>query len=93
LINIKYITFCRQKLYKDYKHPEDPRQPKLDRYYAKKDESGIHMYGKGSAQQRKLEHCVLKLIVDCSLPMSIVEHPTFREMVKALDPRFNPMSR
>lgn len=44
-------------------------------------------YPKDSLKYKKLNKAVLDCVIDCNLPLSIVDHPTFLAMLHAFDPR------
>jgi hypothetical protein len=51
-------------------------------------------YDPASARQQLLSRSLVdNLIIDCCLPLSIVENESFRTFMHSLDPKFRPPSR
>jgi hypothetical protein len=55
---------------------------------------GGSFYGSNSARQKAItSSLVSNLIVSCALPVSIVDHPSFRAFLSELDPKYVPPCR
>lgn len=67
----------------------DPTQPPISVFA-----SSVQLYSPNSPRQQAITRSILQdLIVGCSLPLSIVENPYFRNFLNVLDSRYTPVSR
>lgn len=54
----------------------------------------IQLYNPSHPRQQAITEAVIQdLIIDCSLPLSLVEKSSFRHFMSVLDPKYNPVSR
>lgn len=44
-------------------------------------------------QKQIAQAIVDNLVIDCSFPLSVVEHASFKMFMKVVEPRFTPISR
>ena len=66
-------------------------QSSLESFCVKSD--NVH-YGSASVRQKSLiQSLVSNLIVQCALPISVVDHPAFRAFLSDMDPKFAPPAR
>ena len=57
-------------------------------------DTGVHQYSSTHPQQKALTNAILSdLVIDCNLPLSIIEHPSFRHFMKVADSKYNPVCR
>lgn len=55
---------------------------------------GVQAYHQGHPRQRLItESIVNDLIIGCNLPLSLIEHPNFRNFLSVAEERYNPVSR
>lgn len=50
-------------------------------------------YGNQNARQKQLSESLVSFIVNCSLPLSLVDNPEFRRFLNDMDPKFTPPCR
>jgi hypothetical protein len=56
--------------------------------------SSLKNYDRNSSRQRAITQSLIQdLIIGCSLPLSIVENPHFRNFLRVLDGRYTPVAR
>lgn len=85
------ICYCCLKMYNEFETRTDKRQmSKLQFCEAKRTRVP---YPSKSTNQRRIASSFVRMIVECSLPISLVEQTSFRQPIEMLDPRFNHMSR
>lgn len=83
----KHPTVYRE--YRDSRGLNDGSQSSIANFFG-----ATTTYGPLSARHQLLSISLVKnLIIDCSLPLSIVENESFQKFVTALDPKFKPPSR
>jgi len=82
-------------IYKDYNESKtltDERQSSLSNFFF--ETSNAARYDPASARQKLLSRSLVdNLIIDCCLPLSIVDNESFRKFLHSLDPKFRPPSR
>lgn len=68
----------------------DSSQPAISQFIT----SSKQHYTSGHPQQNAITRSILSdLVIDCNLPLSIIEHPGFRRFMSVVDTRYNLVSR
>uniref|UniRef100_A0A673CRU7 HAT C-terminal dimerisation domain-containing protein n=1 Tax=Sphaeramia orbicularis TaxID=375764 RepID=A0A673CRU7_9TELE len=68
----------------------DSSQPQISQFIT----SNKQHYSTSHPQQNAITRSILlDLVIDCNLPLSIIEHPSFRRFMSVVDTRYNPVSR
>ncbi|XP_060753962.1 uncharacterized protein LOC132864530 [Neoarius graeffei] len=68
----------------------DSSQPPISQFIT----SNKQHYTSSHPQQNAITRSILSdLVIDCNLPLSIIEHPSFRRFMSIVDTRYNPVSR
>ena len=81
--------------YEEYLHSkaaptQDSSQPQISQFVR----SSKQQYTSSHPQQNAITRSVLSdLVIDCNLPLSIIEHPSFRRFLSVVDTRYSPVSR
>ena len=81
--------------YEEYLHSkaaptQDSSQPQISQFVT----SSKQQYTSSHPQQNAITRSVLSdLVIDCNLPLSIIEHPSFRRFLSVVDTRYSPVSR
>lgn len=85
--------FDRYQQYLKSKVPEADRgQSSLP--YSRVTNSSDQKYGFGHSQQRAITDAIISdLIINCSMPLSIVENVNFRHFLEVVDSRYSPICR
>lgn len=65
-----------------------PSQKKLTGFF-----QAAEQFKPRDARQSTIRKAIVKTVIDCSLPLVIVEHPTFQELIRTCEPKYNPISR
>jgi hypothetical protein len=81
--------------YEEYLHSkaaptQDSSQPQISQFVT----SSKQQYTSSHPQQNAITRSVLSdLVIVCNLPLSIIEHPSFRRFLSVVDTRYSPVSR
>ncbi|KAE8281748.1 hypothetical protein D5F01_LYC19131 [Larimichthys crocea] len=68
----------------------DSSQPAISQFIT----TSKQHYTSGHPQHNAITWSILSdLVIDCNLPLSIIEHPGFRRFMSVVDTRYNPVSR
>lgn len=68
----------------------EPQQPSISQFLDKR----VGHYSMSHPQQKAITNAILSdLIIDCNLPLSIVENQSFRHFLTVLDSKYNPVCR
>uniref|UniRef100_A0AAY3ZWF3 HAT C-terminal dimerisation domain-containing protein n=1 Tax=Denticeps clupeoides TaxID=299321 RepID=A0AAY3ZWF3_9TELE len=66
----------------------EPRQPSISQFL----DNRVRHYSMSHPQQKAITNAILSdLIIDCNLPLSIVENKSFRHFLTVLDSKYNPV--
>lgn len=56
--------------------------------------TNVECYGRGHPKQKAITEAMLSdLVVDCNLPLSLVEHSSFRHFLMVMDSKYTPVCR
>ena len=90
------VFLCRHAEYRSqYKtHSSDVSQKTVVSYLSTNTSDGTDKYGVHHPQQKAITMAIIDdLIVQCNLPLSIVEHPNFRHFMSVVDSKYVPVAR
>lgn len=87
LLSYRYDEYMRSKGITD---DPDPQQPSVSQFL----DIRVGQYSMNHPQQKAITNGILeKLVIECNMPMSVVEHKSFRDFMKIVDPKYNPVCR
>lgn len=90
------VFLCRHAEYRSqYRtHSSDVSQKTVVSYLSTNTSDGTDKYGVHHPQQKAITMAIIDdLIVQCNLPLSIVEHPNFRHFMSVVDSKYVPVTR
>lgn len=68
----------------------DPQQPSVSQFM----ETRVGQYSAGHPQQKAITNSILSdLVIDCNLPLSVVENKSFRHFLSVVDHKYTPVCR
>ncbi|CAB1457883.1 unnamed protein product [Pleuronectes platessa] len=83
-----------KKRYEEYIHTKDTldlKQPSINQFIESR---SVPLYNCNHPQQKAITHSILSdLIINCNMPLSIVEHQSFHQFLSIVDNKYSPVSR
>uniref|UniRef100_A0A3Q1BM98 BED-type domain-containing protein n=1 Tax=Amphiprion ocellaris TaxID=80972 RepID=A0A3Q1BM98_AMPOC len=68
----------------------EPQQPSVSQFL----DICVGQYSMNHPQQKAITNGILeKLVIECNMPLSVVEHKSFRDFLKIVDPKYNSVCR
>lgn len=84
------LCAIRYAAYKLSKSTPSTSQPPISQFM----NSGVQHYSSTHPQQKAITNAILSdLVIDCNLPLSIVEHDSFWHFMRLVDGKYNPVCR
>ena len=85
------IASCRYEEYQTTRTiTNEPQQPTISQFL----DIRVGHYSASHPQQKAITNAILSdLIIDCNLPLSIVENKSFRHFLTVLDSKYSPVCR
>lgn len=69
---------------------DEPQQPSISQFL----DTRVGHYSTSHPQQKAISNAILSdLIIDCNVPLSIVENKSFRHFLAVLDSKYTPVCR
>jgi len=93
----RHLKRIHKETYERYQHDvhapaRGPLQSSLDSFVSSN--QGSTLYGSANPQQKLLmSSLVMDVIVNCGMPISVVDNTYFRSFLKKMDPKFTPPCR
>uniref|UniRef100_A0A3P8TSA9 HAT C-terminal dimerisation domain-containing protein n=1 Tax=Amphiprion percula TaxID=161767 RepID=A0A3P8TSA9_AMPPE len=87
LLSYRYDEYMMSK---GITNEPEPQQPSVSQFL----DICVGQYSMNHPQQKAITNGILeKLVIVCNMPLSVVEHKSFRDFLKIVDPKYNSVCR